>query len=160
MYYDRANHASIWCQDTVYLLFGTDPSSDNAPQEGIEYISLSKIIKKTSFWKLVNQFHKKSLKLKPLYGILPDPNAHRILIFGKKIDNDYGYDEDEDNGVLTMHNFNLHDPKADIYKDTEYDQDKITFDQQNLPFFFKGVYYVFGQDLSSVMKCKRNFKPK
>ena len=56
-----------------------------------------------------------------------------------------------------MFEFNPDDPTVDIYKPIVYKDKKYTFDRTNMPIFYRGVYWVFGKDLSSLYICKRDF---
>ena len=53
--------------------------------------------------------------------------------------------------------FNPENTAVDVYKPMEYNSEKYTFDKTNMPIFYRGIYYVYGKDLSSIYICKRNF---
>jgi hypothetical protein len=159
----RFNHFSIVCDGTLFVLFGTDPAFPDEPQDGVEYTQFNQILKQGGSWYIPQELQKEYFKLTHNYGILPDPYSKRIVIFGKKKGEEDGMgffddsDEDNDNDKDGMFVLNFDDPAVDVYKRHDYPS-KFTFDTQNLPLFYKGIYYVFGEDLGSIMTVKREFK--
>lgn len=164
----RANHFSIVCQsykkgesqDIVYVMFGQNGKEEDELVGGIEFISLSNLVGNNGNWSCTDYFtNKKGICLEKQSGFLPDPCSERILIFGKsdadgEIENP-GEDDDEDD------EFKVYTYKDSGEKPTftrsPCDEAVYTFDTNNTPMFFKGVYFVFGEDLNSIMKCDRDF---
>lgn len=156
MHYERFNHFSICSQGRAYVIFGQNPRYNNSAQDGIEYIDVKRVSGSAICWKVPKELERDTLKLSIHCGILPDPYSNRILIFGKKEEHkgfswDDSDEEEEIDNTCNMLVFDSDNPKADVYKPLDYNQKKYTFDKQNLPMFFKGVYYVFGENLKSVV---------
>lgn len=134
----------------------------DTPQDGMEQIELSKLIRCNSYWMTCSQFSSRAMKLEKQFGILPDPYSKRILIFGKSEggddfsfpdpdDYDYDFGESKQADETQVFTFEA-DNKDSVFTGVNYDSEKYTFDQNNLPIFFKGVYFVFGKNLKSIVQ--------
>jgi len=143
--YARYDHFSIVSQDIVFIMFGIDPNDEKEGVDGIEWVSFKEVSKAGGCWYIPKDMQSEYFKLQRNIGILPDPYSQRIIIFGEKVDDNWYMDEDDElepKMFTYQHGIN----GEDVYTGQDYDQ-KLCFDKQNCPLFFKGIYYIFGEDL-------------
>ena len=149
---DRCDHFSICTDGTVYAIFGNSPRY-NSCQDGIEYINLNKIYGTQGSWRFEGKVG--SWKLTERMGFLPYPYDKKFIILGKVENDDYSSWEDED--VVSQNIYDSNTVEKDGLEKREYNESENKFDLNNMPMFYMGSFFVFGENGSTIYKCTRDF---
>ena len=88
-------------------------------------------------------------------GFLPYPYDKKFIILGKVENDDYSSWEDED--VVSQNIYDSNTVEKDGLEKREYNESENKFDLNNMPMFYMGSFFVFGENGSTIYKCTRDF---